>query len=446
MSDSAGAILKFPLAVSCFAAQRMLGALPMVGEWEPVRSAQKSLYETGEAAKKDFSTNTLLFGAFQFSDKAQSALASLASDTMTLKVLRPSYMMNVVSDLFQGSTDAYDAVATDDARNLLKEQFQNTGDVLGFVNHTDAPATFSADGSYPLEQQVEQCYSRGDYPALWLVEGLGERYAHAHLDAGWETRGLFTGEKAAALPAKTQLMMHAGAGIAFAKHEIDTLTPWSTEAETEEALKRFLERVRESSMPGYEGAALESLGLVTRTWYPQLVGLISRQLLVLDADAVEYFWHGAGRAMYFAPMTMIPGLSPWDAADQEPPDETSRRNARAGVAWAFTIVNVRQPGIAANFLRHKANRISGNDAYTNGVYSTLIMAGEMVPGHSYVSEFCQYKPDADLSSLVDSWERHIGADALERVDRYRQALKAHHRLGEVFRYHDLETFVADLDL
>jgi hypothetical protein len=161
---------------------------------------------------------------------------------------------------------------------------------------------------------------------------------------------------------------------------------------------------------------------------------------------VEYFWHGAGRAMYFAPMTMIPGLSPWDAADQEPPDETSRRNARAGVAWAFTIVNVRQPGIAANFLRHKANRISGNDAYTNGVYSTLIMAGEMVPGHSYVSEFCQYKPDADLSSLVDSWERHIGADALERVDRYRQSLKAHHRLGEVFRYHDLETFVADLDL
>jgi hypothetical protein len=176
------------------------------------------------------------------------------------------------------------------------------------------------------------------------------------------------------------------------------------------------------------------------------VGLISDQLLALDADAVEYFWHGAGRAMYFAPMTMIPGLSPWDAADQEPPDETARRNARAGVAWAFTIVNVRQPGIAAHFLRHKASRIRGNHAYTNGVYSTFIMAGDMVPGHKYVSEFCRFEPDATESALGESWAEHIGHDAEEKIDRYREALKAHHRLGEVFRFHDLSQFVADLDV
>jgi len=446
MLDSTDAVLKFPLAVSCFAAQRMLGVLPLVGDWEPLRAVQKTLYEAGEAAKKDFSTNTMLFGAFQFSDKAQSALATLASDTMTLKVLKPSYMMSVVSDLFQGSTDAFDAVATEDARDLLREQFQNTGDVIGFVNHSDAPSKLSADGSYPLDEQVEQCYSRGDYPALWLVEGLGERYADAHMADDRDVRDLLTSGPGAALPEKTQLMMHAGIGIGFAKHEIDTLTPWSSESDVKEALKRFLELVRQNSMPGYEGAALESLGLVARTWYPQLVRLVSDNLLALDADAVEYFWHGAGRAMYFAPMNMIPGLSPWDAADQEPPDETARRNARAGVAWAFTIVNVRQPGIAANFLRHKASRISGNDAYTNGVYSTLIMAGDMVPGHKHVSEFCQFKPDADESALVESWAKHIGNDAHEKVDQYRAALKAHHRLGEVFRFHDLSQFVADLDL
>lgn len=446
MLESAGNLLKFPIAVSCFAAQRMLGMIPLAGDWEPMRAAQRTLYEAGEAAKKDFSSNTMLFGAFQFGDKAQSAIAALASDAMQLKILKPSYMMDAMSSLMQGTTDAYGAVATEDSRSLLKEQFQNTGDVIGFVNHNEAPKTMSADGSYPLDEQVEQCYSRGDYPALWLVEGLGERYAEAYLDAGWETRDMMTTGKAAALPEKTLLMMHAGIGIAFAKREIDKLTPFSEEADVLAALTRFLETVRDSSMAGYQGAALESLGLVTRTWYPQLVKLVANNLLALDADAVEYFWHGAGRAMYFSPMYMLPGLSAWDAADQEPPDETARLNARAGVAWAFTIVNVRQPGIAANFLRRKASRIDDNDAYTNGVYSTLIMAGDMVPGHQYIPEFCQFKPAEGETATTDAWAKHIGQGALETIDRYRAQLKAHGKLGEVFRYHALPKFVADLDL
>jgi len=238
--------------------------------------------------------------------------------------------------------------------------------------------------------------------------------------------------------------MHAGMGIAFAKDAIDELTPWSAESKVKDALRGFLQRVRQNSMPGYEGAALESLGLVTQTWYPQMVRLVADQLLALDADATEFFWHGAGRAMYFSPMYMLPGLSPWQAADREPPDDTARRNARAGVAWAFTIVNIRQPEIAASFVHHKADRISKNDAYTDGVHSTLVMAGDMFPGHKYVAEFCQYQPEE--TAQASAWAKHIGHDVGDKVERYRQTLKAHHRLGEVFRYHDLPQFVADLAL
>jgi hypothetical protein len=440
--DSANALLKFQVAVSCFTAQRLLGMLPL-GTWGPLRAAQETCYEAGEAAKKDFRTNTMLFGAFQFGDKAQSAIAELASDAMTLKVLSPSYMARVMSEMVQGSADAIDALATGDARGLLKEQFQNTGDVIGFVNHVDAPDHLAADGTYPLEEMVARCYLRGDYPALWLVEGLGERYAHAHMANAGHVRGLLTSGKGAALQDRTRLMMHAGIGIAFAKHAIAGLTPWSSETKVTAALRVFLDLVRDNSMPGYEGAALESLGLVTRTWHTQLVGMIANHLLALDADAVEFYWHGAGRAMYFSPMYMIPGLSPWEAAEQEPPDDTARRNARAGVAWAFTIVNIRQPGIAANFLRHKADRISGNGAYTNGVCSTLVMAGDMVPGHKYVAEFCRFRPEASEPALVKAWDRHIGHDVGEKVDRYRRALTTHHMLGEVFRCHDLDEFVAE---
>jgi hypothetical protein len=70
----------------------------------------------------------------------------------------------------------------------------------------------------------------------------------------------------------------------------------------------------------------------------------------------------------------------------------------------------------------------------------------MVPGHKYVSDFGRFQPDADEPELVSSWNRHIGRDAGDKVDRYRRALKAHHQLGEVFRYHDLPSFVADLEV
>jgi hypothetical protein len=443
MPGLTNAAFKFQIAISSFGAQRLLGLLPLANA-EPVRALQERFYKAGEDAKQDFKTNTALFGAFQFGDKAESALAGVASDMLSLKVLNPGYIKDMAAGIARGSADAIGSVATEEARRLLREQFSNTFDVIGYVNHVDAPDHLSADGTYPLEEMIASCYSHGDYPALWYVEGLGERYAKAYMADGKEVRDLLTSGKAAVADAKIQTMMHAGIGIEFAKHVVANLTPWSTDTEFRDALTLFLKLVRANSIPGYEGAALESLGLVTRTWHGQLVNQISSHLQGIDRDAFEFFWHGAGRAMYFSPMYMMPGLSPWDAADQEPPDETARRNARAGVAWAFTIVNVRQPEIAANFLRHKKDRISGNDAYTDGVYSTLIMAGDMVPGHQYVAEFGRYRPDASDPAKVEAWNNYIGSDAGVQIDQYRRTLKAHKKLGEVFRYHDLPAFVAEL--
>jgi len=442
MLEFANAALKFQIAISSFGAQRFLGVLPMA-DTEPVRAFQETFYKAGEAAKKDFKTNTALFGAFQFGDKAQSALASLASDVLSMKVLNPSYIKDMAAGIAHGSKDAVGSVATEEARRLLKQQFSNTFDVIGYVNHVDAPNHLS-DGAYPLEEMIEKCYSHGDYPALWYVEGLGERYAEAYMGGDKEVRDLLTTGKAAAADQKIQTMMHAGSGITFAKHAVANLTPWSTDTEFRDAITLFLNLVRNNSIPGYEGAALESLGLVTRTWNGQLVNEISNHLRGIDADAFEFFWHGAGRAMYFSPMYMIPGLSPWDAADNEPPDEIARRNARAGVAWAFTIVNVRQPEIAAHFLRYKGDRIAGNDAYTDGALSTLTMAGDMVPHHEYVSAFGRYQPDPGDHAMVEAWTKYLGTEVGAEVDKYRSTLKARKKLGEVFRYHDLPQFVADL--
>ena len=68
MFEFANAALKFPVAVASFGVQRILGVLPMANTG-PVRAMQETLYRAGEAAKKDFKTNTALFGAFQFGDR-----------------------------------------------------------------------------------------------------------------------------------------------------------------------------------------------------------------------------------------------------------------------------------------------------------------------------------------------------------------------------------------
>jgi hypothetical protein len=150
--------------------------------------------------------------------------------------------------------------------------------------------------------------------------------------------------------------------------------------------------------------------------------------------------------MYFSPMYLLPGFSPWSAAEQEPPNETARLNARAGVAWAFASVNVRQPRIAANFLKFRSEEISGNDAFTDGVHSSLIMAGEVVPGHRFVTGFCRHSPAEKDRSAADEWERYVGSDCESRVNAYRQSLRSHGKLGEVFRYHALPDFIAGLEV
>ena len=56
-------------------------------------------------------------------------------------------------------------------------------------------------------------------------------------------------------------MLHAGIGMSFAKAVLVELEPtkWSAEA-IREGIARFVRLCRDSSRPGYAGAALESLG------------------------------------------------------------------------------------------------------------------------------------------------------------------------------------------
>jgi hypothetical protein len=67
-----------------------------------------------------------------------------------------------------------------------------------------------------------------------------------------------------------------------------------------------------------------------------------------------------------------------------------------------------------------------------------------VPNDLFVDGFCAYRPDQNDPALVDLWNRNIGADCAARVASYRNILKTHGKLGQVFRYHSLEGLVGRL--
>lgn len=440
----AQAALGFPFKAAAFGFQQFTATSKS--------SALASFYRAASSAQSEFDTKSILFAAYQLGNTAQEAVIDVTFDALTGKALRPAYLTALAEILSQRSKEAFSSLSTNDARGLTYQRIRNNFAVVDLVNGIHAPLTLTPEGNYPLDLLLAQSYALGEYPALWSVEGLGSAYAQACLAQdrahhyakdvarNVNLRGLLTTGQGADLPDKSLLMMHAGAGIAFAKHILASLTPYSSDAAIGNQLETFLWLVRENSRPGYEGAALESLGLVTRTWHTPLVPVLSRRLRSIDPIADDFFWHGAGRAMYFSPLHFIPGFSPFLAARQESPDGRALRNALAGVAWAFTIVNIRQPRIVADLLQ--SNIAAQIDAIRCGIYSTLVMAGEMVPDDTWVAAFCAWKPLED-SAAYGPWNATIGPGCAARVNHFRCALKARGQLGEIFRWHDLASFASD---
>src|SRR5439155_1205221 len=129
----------------------------------------------------------------------------------------------------------------------------------------------------------------------------------------------------------------------------------------------------------------------SKRWSRRHTGWENTRRFGPSKDARDFFWHGAGRSMYFSPINFLPGFSPFRMSAQRPPDERARLSARAGAAWAFTVVNKRTPDVMANFLRQRSDEISENDAFSNGILSTLIISSDVVPNDPYVRGYCTYK-------------------------------------------------------
>jgi hypothetical protein len=250
-------------------------------------------------------------------------------------------------------------------------------------------------------------------------------------------------------------MLHAGIGMSFAQHWMKTVNHLSSPADIRPVLGQITALCRDNSRPGYEGAALESLGLITQngqfyneTRPDQMVQIVSRELAHIDPEAFEYFWHGVGRAHYFLPIHFVPGYgSTWHAVRmlrQAVPNERAWLNAIAGLAWGDTMVNIRHPQIVANLPQHHGAQLAADDGFANGVASSLIMRSDTTPSAPFITPFYQYQPDRAAAQLVQLWNDQVQQPSAVALHEYYPILKEHHRLGEIFRYHDFPDLMSRL--
>ncbi|MEX2264662.1 MAG: hypothetical protein WD696_22095 [Bryobacteraceae bacterium] len=332
--------------------------------------------------------------------------------------------------------------------SVAAAECRNKAQIMALVQNLES--YIDPEGKTPLQSIVEKCYALGDFPALWAVEGVGKDLAEwnmahggnparllidAHLDEKWDG---------------AWLMLHAGLGLGFAKFHIEPLKSNCTDEQVRHAVTRTVDLCRNNSRPGYYGAAIESLGLVSRFLQnPKFCRRVHAVLREYAADSVGFYWRGVGRCVYFHPMNFLPGfLHPCRAikmCEREAPTPELRETMLAGVAWPLTIVNMTHPEVMEWALENHDDYFSGSPGFFNGVVSTIVMRYDTTPNDPLIPRFMNHKPNPKNRTLCGLWNSKIKGSLETALKSIYPVLKKHNHLDQVFQYQSLPALAARLE-
>jgi hypothetical protein len=382
-------------------------------------------------------------------DSRPSGMVDLMFRCLTLEAFTPRGVMKMTLELMQQSATAAQLLMPGQENRVIWQELKNKVQTFDLFEFVDWAMSLPSGADFSLTEQVERASAFDAYQAVWATEGLGHYSAETVWQRGQIPHHLLTGEKTRGLPAKSLVPLHAGMGLSLANQLLKPINPHTPAAGVRDVLGRFVRLCQDNSREGYAEAAYEALGLVARNLYPPMVRIIDEQLLEIDQDLVGYFWHGVGRAIYFAPTNFLPLGDTLGQAVQmsqrEPPHEVGRLNALAGLAWALALVNIRQPEILETFLNQHADHVAQSDAFSNGVASSIVIWRDATEDDHDIAVLCQHQPDSSNPALIERWRCQVVRPCQDAVHHYYGALKQQHCLGQVFRYQSLPELVGRLE-
>ncbi len=324
-------------------------------------------------------------------------------------------------------------------RSALRE-FRSKIEVFDLFENVDTVLQLPDGVPWSLRELVARTNALDLFTAVWAIEGIGHYYAETVWESRGEPHGLLTEVAARDLPAKSLVALHAGMGLSLANRVLARVGRACRKcpefSRLDRVLRQFVTLCRDNSSEAYIPASYEALGLVARNLYPHLITDIDRELPAMGNNLSDYFWHGVGRAIYFAPTNYLPlsGVASRvvEMTQQEPPHELGRRNALAGAIWALVLVNLREPEVVENFLVNCADVRFDRDAFANGVSSATVIWCDSTESTVQLEALCRHRAQSE-----ESWRRLIHDPCRLAMDQYYAALRRHNDIGEVFRYQSL---------
>jgi hypothetical protein len=322
-------------------------------------------------------------------------------------------------------------------------EFQNKLRAYYFFEHAGSVLGLQQE-KIDIHEALSRLSLLEEADSVWAAEGVGRHFADSSRRDGGSPRNLLAGTFTGPVR-KYLLPLHTGMGLSFAEAALGSVGHSGGGIVT--GLNQFFELSRANSQEGFAGAACETLGLAARTLHPHLLPDIDGFLEKTDPEMLGYFWHGVGRALYFLPTGFFPGDGLiWQAvqkAQHEPPHDVGRRNATAGMAWALTLVNLRQPKIIKEFLKKYGNRLPLGDAFTNGVQSALIVWNFCAGQGPFLRLLCGHSPEPSESEDTGFWHEYILESCRFAEENYSFLAAAGH-LGELFSYRALPEWISGL--
>jgi hypothetical protein len=459
MRDLVASFASFCLAKTLYVCQqtaKTLGAAPSLVNAknppgpgpeakQPPTVAGQLYHKTKKTAEKFGDPAAVAFIAGdEYLSKAVDVVFNVVSSPRGYK----PYWSNLPGEL--GTQAGLAAAAVGPNSALYTQQAKNTRYIFVLVRNNPEEIGIPKSGEFDLAFYMDKAYGIGDFENIWSVEGLGHVYSQRTWilkhNVSEDAHGILIDGQAASMPEKSLTMMHAGLGLCIAESLMKQLTLDSSTQDVERVLKTFIKLCNNNSRPGYVGCALESLGLVTRCFNYPMTGLVQRVLADVDSIAWEFFWRGAGRALYFSPGHMMqPLFSPWIAAEMEAPNERAFKILKAGISWPTNIVNMRHPEIFEDLIKRRGAAEEHEGTIRHGVAASTTMAMDITPNHPVVKSYLEYKPKSTDQKIQALWEKLVHEPVYRAVHRYQPILKRHKMLDQVFRFQDLDALVDRLE-